>query len=102
MTLNWSDAGRAGLVGAALLGIAAYAVFGFQHGFEEQVGWYLALLPGAVVAAAIADVARQTAPGAGRVAFWGLLFGLNFLWYFGICFAAIKTYRFVSNVTKNP
>lgn len=102
MTLNLSDTGRAGLVGTSLLVIAAYAVFGFQHGFEEQVAWYLVLLPGAIIAAAIVDTVRHTVPSVERVAFWGLLFGLNFLWYFGICFVAIKVYRFVSNVTKNP
>jgi hypothetical protein len=102
MKLHLSDSSRAGFVGAALLTISAYAVFGFQHGFEEQVGWYLTLLPGAVVAAAISDIIRKTTPGAGRVAFWGLLIGLNFLWYFGISLVAIKGYRFVSNASKSP
>jgi hypothetical protein len=102
MKLHLSDSSRAGFVGAALLTTAAYAVFGFQHGFEEQVGWYLTLLPGAVVAAAISDIIRKTIPGAGRVAFWGLLIGLNFLWYFGISLVAIKSYRFFSNVSKSP
>ena len=97
MKVHLKDSSRAGFVGAALLTIAAYAVFGFQLGFEEQVGWYVILLPGAVVAAAISDIIKKTIPGAETVAFWGLLIGLNFLWYFGISFVAIKAYRFVSN-----
>ncbi len=96
MTLRLSDARRSGVIGAILLGIASYVVFGFQHGFEEQVGWYVTLLPGAIIAAAICDVIRKTMPDAERVAFWGLLIGLNFLWYFGVTWAAIKVYRFVS------
>jgi hypothetical protein len=102
MKVHLSDSSRAGFLGAALLAIAAYAVFGFQHGFEEQVGWYVTLLPGALVAAAISDIIRKTIPGAARVAFWGLLIGLNFLWYFGISLVAIKAYRFVSNASDSP
>jgi hypothetical protein len=102
MKLRLSDSSRAGFVGAALLAIAAYAVLGFQHGFEEQVGWYVTLLPGALVAAAVSDIIGEIIPGAGRVAFWGLLIGLNFLWYFGISLVAIKAYRFVSNASKSP
>lgn len=101
MNMHLSDSSRAGFVGAALLAIAAYGLFAFQHGFEEQVGWYLILLPGAVVAAGTADIIRKTMPAAERVAFWGLLFGLNFLWYFGISLVAIKAYRFVSNASKS-
>jgi hypothetical protein len=102
MKLHLSDSSRAGVLGAALLAIAAYVVFGFQHGFEEQVGWYVTLLPGALVAAAVSDIIRKTIPGAARVAFWGLLIGLNFLWYFGISLVAIKAYRFVSNASESP
>lgn len=102
MKLHLSDSGRAGFVGSALFAIAAYAVFGFQHGFEEQVGWYLILLPGAIVAAGISDLIQKLIPGAKSVAFWGLLICLNFLWYFGISLVAIKAYRFVSNASKSP
>jgi len=101
MKPHLSDSSRAGFVGAALLAIAAYAVFGFQHGFEEQVGWYVTLLPGTFIAAAISEILSTTIPVAGRVTFWGLLIGLNFLWYFGISLAAIKAYRFVSNASKS-
>lgn len=102
MKLHLSDSSRAGFVGGALFAIAAYAVFGFQHGFEEQVGWYLILLPGAIVAAGISDLIQKLIPGAKSVEFWGLLICLNFLWYFGISLVAIKAYRFVSNASKSP
>lgn len=101
MTWRLSDISRAGFVGAALLAIAAFAVFGFQHGFEEQVGWYVTLLPGAIIAAAISDVIRKAIPGAERVAFWSLVIGLNFIWYFGISWIVIKVYRLVSGASKN-
>lgn len=101
MTWRLSDISRAGFVGAALLAIAAFAVFGFQHGFEEQVGWYVTLLPGAIIAAAISDVIRKAIPGTERVAFWSLVIGLNFIWYFGISWIVIKVYRLVSGASKN-
>jgi hypothetical protein len=43
MKLHLSDSSRASFVGAALVAIAAYTVFGFRRGFEEQVGWYVTL-----------------------------------------------------------
>jgi branched-subunit amino acid ABC-type transport system permease component len=102
MKLHLSDASRAGFAAAAFVALAAYAVFGFQHGFEEQVGWYLSLLPGAIVAAAISDIIEKAIPNAKLVTFWGLLVCFNSLWYFGISFAVIKAYRFVSNASKSP
>jgi hypothetical protein len=84
-----SDVARAAFIGAALLAGAACAVFGFQHGFEEQVGWYLTLLPGAIIAAAVSDIVKKTIPEAESVAFWAALICLNFFWYFGISLAVI-------------
>jgi len=95
-----SDNGYAAFFGAVLLAIAAYAVFGFQHGFEEQVGWWITLLPAGIVAAAISDIIEKIVPGVKSYAFWGSLVCLNFLWYFGIALAAIKAYRFISNVSN--
>jgi len=66
-----SDGGCAAFLGAVLLPIVAYAVFGFQHGFEEQVGWYVTLLPGAIVAVAISDFIKKTVPGVESFAFLG-------------------------------
>jgi hypothetical protein len=100
MKLHLSDRKRAGFAAVALLGLAAYAVFGFQHGFEEQIGWYLTLLPGAMPAAGITEVLQKGIPSAKSATFWALFICLNFLWYFGISFAVIKAYRFVANASK--
>ena len=81
---------------AVLLSLAAYAVFGFQHGFEEQVGWYVILLPAAIVATAVSDIIKKAFPGVESFAFWVLLVCLNFLWYFGISLVAVKVHRFIS------
>ena len=102
MNLHLSDRSRASLVAVVLFALAAYAVFGFEHGFEEQVGWYLTLLPASIVAAGISDLIQKAIPGAKSVTFWGLLTVLNFLWYFGISFAFIKTYRVVAGSSKQP
>jgi len=103
MKPHLSDMNRAALVAALLLGLAAFAVFGFQHGFEESVTWYLILLPGALVAGSISDAlykAMPSAPTTGALPFWSLLISLNFLWYFGIVFAAIKGYRWLATASK--
>ena len=100
MNRHLSDKSRASIVAVTLLAVAAYAVFEFQHGFEEQVGWYLTLLPGSIVAAGISGLIQKVIPGAKSVTFWGLLVCLNFLWYFGISFAFIKAYRFVANASR--
>jgi len=82
-------------VGVALLAVACFAVFGVQHGFEEAIGWYLYLLPGSFVAGGISDRISKTSELLAYLAFWGMLLGLSFLWYFGISFAAIKIYRVI-------
>ena len=82
-----------------MFGVAAYAVFGFQHGFEEQVGWYITLLPGAFFAAGISDIVAKTASRAEFVTFWGLLVCFNLVWYFGISLVAIKVYRFFAEAS---
>ena len=99
MKLHLSDSRRAAIGALCLFGGAAYAVFGFQHGFEEQVGWYVTLLPGAILAAGISDIVTKTTPSAGSVTFWGLLVCFNLVWYFGISFVAIKAYRYVAKVS---
>jgi hypothetical protein len=75
-----------------------FAVFKVPHGFEEQVGWYLLLLPGAIFAAAISDFLGKVVPREQALAFKGLLVGFNFIWYFVITYAAVRTYRFVSGL----
>jgi hypothetical protein len=101
MNLHWSDWTRACLAASVLLGLAAFAVLGLHHGFEEQVGWYVGLLPGAFFAAAFSDLAEKTIPRGNSIVFWVLLVCFNFLWYFIISYAAIKTYRFFSEALKH-
>jgi len=88
-------------VAAGLLGLAALAVFRIPHGFEEQVGWYLILLPGAFFAAAISDLFARIVPRDASFVFYGLLVCFNFIWYFLICFIGVKIYRVISGTPKN-
>jgi len=101
MRIHWSDWSRSCIAAAGLLGLAALAVFRTPHGFEEQAGWYLILLPGAFFAAAISDFITRIVPRDNSFVFYGLLVCFNFIWYFSICFTGIKIYRFVSGTAKN-
>jgi hypothetical protein len=93
--LTWSC-----VAALVLLGLAGFAVFKVPHGFEEQVGWYLLLLPGTIFAAAISELLGKIVPREQSLLFRGLLVGFNFVWYFVITYAAIRTYRFVSGTLK--
>ncbi|HEX5423648.1 MAG TPA: hypothetical protein VFW94_08875 [Candidatus Acidoferrales bacterium] len=99
MNTHWPDWKRAALAGIALLALALFSVFGIQHGFEEGIGWYVTLLPGAWPAAAISDIFGATSRG-NSIGFWGVLLICNFVWYFGISYAAIEAYRFVSRLSR--
>jgi hypothetical protein len=101
MRMHWSDWSRSCLAAAALLGLAALAVFKIPHGFEEQVGWYLILLPGAFFAAAISDSIARIIPRDNSFVFGGLLVCFNFIWYLLICFTGIKVYRIISGAPKD-
>ncbi len=96
MKLHWSDWNRACISAAVLLALAGLAVFKIPHGFEEGVGWYLCLLPGAIFAAAISDLIQKVIPQSKSILFDTLLIGFNFLWYFVISYLPLKTYRFIS------
>ena len=96
MKLHWSDWNRACISAAVLLALAALAVFKIPHGFEEGVGWYLCLLPGAIFAAAISDLIQNVIPQSKSIVFDTLLISFNFLWYFVISHLPLKTYRFIS------
>ena len=96
MKLHWSDWNRACISAAVLLTLAGLAVFKIPHGFEEGVGWYVCLLPGAIFAAAISDLTQRVIPQSKSIVFDTLLICFNFLWYFVISYLPLKTYRFVS------
>lgn len=100
MKLHWADWTYACLVAVTLLALALFLVFKIPHGFEEQVGWYLVLLPASVFAAGISQFIGKLFPPEQYLAFRGLLVCFNFLWYFLVTFGIIKTYRFVSRTSK--
>ena len=81
---------------SGLLAAAAFVIFVIHPGgFERQIGWFLALMPGAILGLPLADHVFKVAPGAERIALWSSVIGITFLWYFAISYAVIKTYRFV-------
>jgi uncharacterized membrane protein len=83
-----------------LLSAAAFIIFVIHPGgFEGQIGWFVALMPGAIFGLPLADRVFKLAPGAERVALWSSVVGITFLWYFAISYAAIKTYRFVARAS---
>ena len=96
VSLHLSDWSRAVIMAAALLAVAAWVVFGFQHGFEKQIAWYVILLPGGVFAASISDVITKSIPSVEPFVFWSLLIAISFAWYFCASFVALKAYRFAS------
>jgi len=80
----------------ALLGAAFFVVFVIHPGgFEGQMGWFLDLLPGAIVGEILADTASKIVPWLERIVYWCSILSISFLWYFALSYAAIKAYRFV-------
>jgi hypothetical protein len=101
MKLHWSDWYRACISAAVLLVLAGFAVFKIPHGFEEGVGWYVCLVPGTILAAAISDFIQEVIPQSKSIVFDTLLICFYFLWYFVISYLPLKTYRFISATLKN-
>lgn len=80
----------------ALLGAAVFVVVVIHPGgFEGQIGWFLDLLPGAIVGEILADTAHKILPRVERIFYWCSILSISFLWYFALSYAAIKAYRFV-------
>lgn len=95
LDLRLSDWMWALIVALGLLGVATFIMFVIHPGgFEGQIGWSVALMPGVIFGLPFADRVSKLAPQAERVAMWGSVVGITFLWYFAISYAAIKTYRF--------
>jgi hypothetical protein len=93
---DWKQAGTAALL---LTGIAAFTVFVLRPGgFEGQIGWFFALLPGAFVVANVARFAKVL-PSVSRAAsstiLWGSIVFISFLWYFVLSYAFLKGVRVV-------
>ncbi len=67
--------------------------FCHSGGFEGQVAWFFALLPGAIPIAPLSDYVDKLAPSAERVSYWVLFISFNFGWYWGISYANIRTFH---------
>jgi len=91
MSLHIPDWKRAAFAGIVLTGLATAVVFGINPGgFEGQGSWFLVLLPAALVAYPLLDYFHRVAPHAETAAFWVLLIGFNFLWYWGLSYVTIR------------
>ena len=98
MSLHIPDWKRSALASIVLTGLATAVVFGINPGgFEGQGGWLLALLPAALAAYPLLDYIHGVAPHAEPAAFWVLLVGFNFFWYWGVSCVAIRFWRFLEN-----
>ena len=98
MSLHSPDWKRAAFAGIGLSGLATAVLFGINPGgFEGQGGWLLVLLPAVLVAYPLLDYIYKVAPHAEPAAFWVLLVGFNFLWYWGLSYVVIKFWRFVED-----
>jgi hypothetical protein len=87
----------ASVAAVGLLGAAAFIIFVIHPGgFEGQIGWLLALMPGVIFGLPFADRVFKVAPGVEPVALWTSVVGITFLWYFALSYAAIRTYRFLA------
>jgi hypothetical protein len=82
------------IAGSSLFGIAALLIFVIHlGGFEEQVIWFILLLPGSLPAGFLSDLVYKIAPSAERVIYWMLFVSFNFGWYWSICYVIIKIFR---------
>src|SRR5215467_15122665 len=88
------------LAAMTLLSCAALILFVVHPGgFEGQVGWFFALMPGAILGLPFADRVYKIAPNAERLALWVSMISISLIWYFAISYAAIKAYRFISRTS---
>jgi hypothetical protein len=96
MNQQFSDWKCAILVALLLMGGAAFIMFVIHPGgFEGQIGWFIALFPGAIASMPLSDWVSKSAPWAERLALWIPTISISFRWYFVISYTVIKAYRFV-------
>jgi hypothetical protein len=101
MRLHMSDWTWACILAICLLGIALFVVFAIHPGgFEGQGAWLLLLLPGAIPAFVLSDLAYRLSPSMEPVVHWVLIISFNFGWYWGISYATIKIFRALGVTTK--
>jgi hypothetical protein len=97
---DWRYASVAALV---LICTAAFVMFVIHpFGFEEAIGWFYILLPGAFVYAVNATDLDKITPALLRNGLRTfVIFSVSLLWYFAICDGAIATYRLVVSGLKS-
>jgi hypothetical protein len=69
-------------------------------GFEGQVGWFLLLLPGSLLASVLSDFVYKLSPSVEPVIYWALIVSFSFGWYWGISYTTIKIFRALGVTTK--
>ena|SRR5665811_1335208 len=94
---KWAFLAALGLTGAAELILFLIR----PGGFEGQIGWFFALLPGAMAGAPISERAYRTLPWSAQTVLWTLTFGISILWYFAISFGVIKFWRLALGVWRH-
>jgi hypothetical protein len=101
VNLRFADWSRAFVAALVLSVAAAFVIFVIRPGgFERQVGWFLALMPGVIVGAPLADRVFRISPNLAPVVDWSSLLGITFLWYFALSFSVIKACRFLVRRTE--
>jgi uncharacterized membrane protein len=101
VNLRFAEWSRAFVAALVLSALAAFVIFVIRPGgFERQVGWILALMPGVVVGSPLADRVYNISPNLAPLVDWSALLGITFLWYFALSFSAIKAFRFLVRRTE--
>ncbi len=94
MPLKISDRKWACIAAACLLSMAAFIVFVIHPGgFAGQGAWLFALLPGTIPAMFLSDLVYKLTPKTEPVIDAALIVIFNFVWYWAISYAIIKSFR---------
>jgi hypothetical protein len=84
-----------------LLSVAVFIVVVIHPGgFEGQLGWAWALMPGTIVGPSVAYRVSEVFPNSYGLVFWVAAIVITFLWYFAISYGARKDYRLLVREKK--